>query len=88
MVYSDWLSPGLGQEPGPRHGQMGCMVICRTFHTAPEQEQGVTPIVPHCSDSGSGLGLSTGHSQCDYTISTHALLNAQRWFPTVGERPR
>ena len=27
---------------------MGCMVVCRTFRTAPEQEQGPTPIVPHC----------------------------------------
>ena len=51
MVYSDWLSPGPEQEPRPRHGQMGCMVLRRTFHTAPEQEQGPTPIVPHCSDS-------------------------------------
>ena len=25
---------------------MGCMVLCRTFHTAPEQGQGLTPIVP------------------------------------------
>ena len=24
----------------------GCMVLCRTFHTAPEQGQGPTPIVP------------------------------------------
>ena len=36
MVYSHWLSPG----PGPEPGRMGCMVIRRTFHTAPEQEQG------------------------------------------------
>ena len=28
------------------------MVLCRTFHTAPEQGQGLTPIVPHCSGSG------------------------------------
>ena len=36
MVYSHWLSPGLG----PESGTMGCMVLRRTFHTAPEQEQG------------------------------------------------
>ena len=36
MVYSHWLSPGLGPEPGI----MVCMVSRRTFHTAPEQEQG------------------------------------------------
>ena len=35
-VYSHWLSPG----PGPGLGSMGCMVLCRTFHTAPEQGQG------------------------------------------------
>ena len=34
-----------------RHGQMGCMVLCRTFHTAPEQGQGLTPIVPYGSGS-------------------------------------
>ena len=31
---------------------MGCMVLCRTFHIAPEQGQGPTPIVPHCSSPG------------------------------------
>ena len=35
------------QAPGPRHGQMGCRVLCRTFHTAPKQGQGLIPIVPH-----------------------------------------
>ena len=40
MVYSHWLSPGLGQGLGPEPGRMGCMVLSRTFHTAPEQEQG------------------------------------------------
>ena len=35
-VYSHWLSPGPGQGPG----RMGCMVLCKTFHTVPEQEQG------------------------------------------------
>ena len=28
------------------------MVLCRTCHTAPDQGQGLTPIVPHCSGSG------------------------------------
>ena len=40
MVYSHWLGPGLGQG----QGRMGCMVLIRTFHTAPEQGQGRTPI--------------------------------------------
>ena len=43
MVYSHWLGP----EPGPGQGQglerMGCMVLLRTFHTAPEQREGRTP---------------------------------------------
>ena len=43
---------------------MGCMVLYRTFHTAPEQVQGPTAIVPYYSGSGSG----PGHNQCDYTI--------------------
>ena len=38
MVYSHWLGP----EPGQRLGRKGCMVIIRTFHTAPEQGQGRT----------------------------------------------
>ena len=43
MVYSHWfgLEPGPGQGQGP--GRMGCMVLIRTFHTAPEQGQGKTP---------------------------------------------
>ena len=32
MVYSHWLCPG--------PVQIGCIVLCRTFHTAPEQRQG------------------------------------------------
>ena len=39
MMYSHWMSPGPGQGLGPEPGRMGCMVL-RTFHTAPEQEQG------------------------------------------------
>ena len=35
MVYSHWLSPG----PEPGSGRMGCMVLKRTFHTAPKQGQ-------------------------------------------------
>ena len=34
MVYSHWPSPG------PRHGRIGCMVLYRAFHIAPEQGQG------------------------------------------------
>ena len=44
MVYSHWLSPGPGQGMG--HGRMGCMVLCRTFHTASEQGQGRMGYVP------------------------------------------
>ena len=47
---------------------MGCMVLYRTFHTAPEQGQGLTPIVPYYSGSGPVSCPGTGHSQCDYTI--------------------
>ena len=41
MVYSHWLGlePELGQGPG----RMSCMVLIRTFHTAPKQGQGRTP---------------------------------------------
>ena len=41
MVYSHWLGLELG--PGQGQGRMGCMVLIRTFHTAPEQRQGRTP---------------------------------------------
>ena len=41
MVYSHWLGPEAGPVQGP--GRMGCMVLIRTFHTAPEQGQGRTP---------------------------------------------
>ena len=44
---------------------MGCS---GTFLAAPEQGQGLTPIVPHCSGSGPGPCPGTGHSQCDYTM--------------------
>ena len=40
MVYSHWLSPGQG------HGRMGCMVLYRKFHTAPEQGQGKIGYIP------------------------------------------
>ena len=40
MVYSHWLSSGPGQGLEPEPERMGCMVFRRTFHTAPEQEQG------------------------------------------------
>ena len=39
MVYSHWMSLGPGKGPGPEPGRMGCMVLRRTFHTAPEHEQ-------------------------------------------------
>ena len=43
MVYSHWLGPESGPGQGQGLGRMGCMVLIRTFHTAPEQGQGRTP---------------------------------------------
>ena len=37
MVHSHWISPGSGQRLGPGPAKMDCMVLCRTFHTVPEQ---------------------------------------------------
>ena len=37
MVYSHWLPPRPEQVPG--HGQMGCMVLCRTFHTTANRDR-------------------------------------------------
>ena len=34
------MSQGMGKRLGPGPGRMACMVLRRTFHTAPEQEQG------------------------------------------------
>ena len=45
MVYSHWVSPRPGQRPSLRQRRMGCIVLCRTFHTAPEQGQGPSPIL-------------------------------------------
>ena len=55
---------------------MGCMVLCRTFHAAPEQEQGPTSIVTHCPGSGPCLG--TGHSLCDYTMKQTCSSDAKK----------
>ena len=57
---------------------MGCMVLCRTFYTAPEQGPGPTPIVPHCSGYGPGPSLGIGHSQCDYIIRLYLPLYLNR----------
>ena len=57
---------------------MGCMVLCRTIHPAPEQGQGPASVVPYCSGSGPGPCPSTGHSQCDYTIMECRILNHER----------
>ena len=46
MVYSHWLSPGLGWGSGPVSGRMGCMILRRTFHIAPDQGQGRIGYVP------------------------------------------
>ena len=66
MVHSHWMSPGQGLG----HGLMGCMVLCRTFHTTPEQgqrpEQGrmvYRPIFQALKRSGT--------RQCDYIIRAH-----------------
>ena len=40
MVCSHWLSPGLGL------GWIGCKVLCKNFHTAPEQGQWRMDYVP------------------------------------------
>ena len=66
MVSPYWLSLGLG----PSHGWKGCMLLCRTFHTAPEQGWGLTPVVPHCSGSSPGPCPGTGHNQCYTTNRT------------------
>ena len=81
MVYSHWLSPGPGQGLGPEPGRMGCMILRRTFHTAPEQEQGRMGYVPifrswNCfrwcewflHKIGPHSSLGPGDSQCEYTI--------------------
>ena len=46
MVYLHWLSPVLGQGPGPRLRKIACMVLSRAIHTAPEQGQGRIGYVP------------------------------------------
>ena len=50
MVYRHWLSLGLGYRVGPEPGRMACMVLRRTFHTAPEQGQGRMGYVPIFQD--------------------------------------
>ena len=40
MVYSHRLGPEPQPWQGPGPGRMGCMVLIRTFHTAPEQWHG------------------------------------------------
>ena len=58
----------------------GFMLLCRTFRTAPKQEQGLTPIVLHVLVTGHCPG--TGHSECEYTISApnDASLVKKKWF--------
>ena len=61
------------------------MFLCRTFHTVPEQGQGMTPIVLS-SGSGPGLCFGTRHSQCDYPMNclcTHTHTHVPDWI--VGE---
>ena len=53
------------RQAGQKTLPMGCMVLCSTFHSAPEQGHWpLTPTVPHCSGPSPG----TGHRQSDYTI--------------------
>ena len=78
MVYSHWLPPG----QGPGRGRMGCMVLCRTFHTTPEQGQGRLDYVPIfqvlklfqvvCFNGFKVSSSRSRHSQCErylYNIS-------------------
>ena len=46
LVLSHWLSLDKRQGSQQRHGRMGCMVLCRTFPTAPVQGYEPTPSVP------------------------------------------
>ena len=41
-MYSHWLDPESEPRQGLGLGRMGCMVLIRTFHAAPEQGQGRT----------------------------------------------
>ena len=67
---------------------MGCIVLCRTSHIAPEKGQGPTLIVPHFSCSSPGPYSSTEHSQCDFTIKSLALhcnsTDTDLFYFTVG----
>ena len=36
MVYSDWLTPGLGPVTRTGTRKLACMILCRTFHITPE----------------------------------------------------
>ena len=87
-----------GTGTGTETCTVACMVLCRTFHTAPEQGQGptciasivlvpvpvpvpvpdtasvITPLTCFCTSLNKHAGSSpcpgTGHSQCDYTITS------------------
>ena len=80
MVYSHWLGPELelGQGPGPvlcrtfhiaqGPGRIGCMVLIRTFHIAPEQAQGRT------------LVFITGHIFRTWKMGTRPILQVLKIF--------
>ena len=78
MVYSHWLGPEPGQGPGPvlcrtfhiaqGPGRMVCMVLIRTFHTAPEQGQGRTPV------------FITGHIFRTWKMGTRPILQVLKRF--------
>ena len=69
MVYSHWLSPGLGQGPG----RIGCMVLRKAFHIAPEQGQGRMGYV---------------HFSGPETVSGSVLLMIFQWLSGVQSWPQ
>ena len=87
MEYSHWLSPGVG----PESGTMGCMVLRRTCHTAPDQEQGPEqeqgmsrsgPRHSQCEWFLQNIGPCSGprDSQCEYPIRHPHCLTYKGWI--------
>ena len=56
MVYSHWLGPEPGPGPGQEPERMGCMVLIRTFHTAPELNRDREEHLEHFQDLKNGSG--------------------------------
>ena len=57
---------------------MGCMFYVEPFLLHVNRDRGQHLLSPHCS----GSGPSTGHSQCDYTISPFTCLLLLGSLPT------